>query len=612
MLARQRRTQGTRRLALLPLAAALLGPLLAGAAAPTLRASVEAGVVAALVDARLLVVEAEPRPGEGLLAFARRLCGHDTAAEEITRANGGSGRLREGLRYRVPFALLAPEMQLRVARALFAEDRLTPEGWVHRVGTQGTAGESLWHIAEWFTGRGENFRVLRDRNSLSETDPRPGVEVMIPAALLRPTFRAALPPPSELVAAAGAQVPPAPLGAAAAAAATAGAAAGAPPLQYGSDEQGEYAVYRLRRGEALYSAVVVRFAGLVFADDVNAQAAEIAKRSRIADVTDIPVGYPVKVPLEMVLPEYLPAGHPRRVEYEAAVSASARFRNQVTAVDLAGITVILDAGHGGRDVGAAMGGVWESLYVYDIMLRVKRLLEAYTAARVVPTTRDGEQFRLDDRDVLAFSRGHAVLTTPPYVIEDSRVGVNLRWYLANGVHHRAASQSGPEKVVFVSIHADSLHPSLRGAMVYIPEAGRSGGTPAGADYGGRQEVRDHPRGGLSRKELLRSEGLSRDLAAHLLAAFRAEGLAVHPFKPVRETVIRNRRKWVPAVLRYNHVPAKVLLEVCNLANPDDRALIQTRAFREKVAQAMVEGILGYYGPADRPPGQAVAVAAGSR
>jgi len=480
-------------------------------------------------------------------------------------------------------------------------DRGEERGWLHR-----SRGEGLDRVALWLTGNAANAGELRRANGRSNDLLRPGDEVQVPVALLLPIFRVE---PAPAAAPAVAQALQAP---------AAGPASTSPvdtiALDYGEDAQGKYAIYRLRAGEALYSAVVVRFTGRDLADDVNALSAEIAKRSGIVDVTDIPVGYPVKVPLEMVLPEYLPAGHPRHVEYEAAVSASARFRNQVTAVDLAGITVILDAGHGGRDVGAAMGGVWESLYVYDIMLRVKRLLEAYTAARVVPTTRDGEEFRLDDRDVLAFSRGHAVLTTPPYVIEDSRVGVNLRWYLANGVHHRAASQSGPEKVVFVSIHADSLHPSLRGAMVYIPEAGRSGGNPAraGADYGGRQEVRDHPRGGLSRKELLRSEGLSRDLAAHLLAAFRAEGLAVHPFKPVRETVIRNRRKWVPAVLRYNHVPAKVLLEVCNLANPDDRALIQTRAFREKVAQAMVEGILGYYGPADRPPGQAVAVAAGSR
>ena len=77
--------------------------------------------------------------------------------------------------------------------------------------------------------------------------------------------------------------------------------------------------------------------------------------------------------------------------------------------------------------------------------------------------------------MLPFSRGHAVLTTPPYPIEDARVGVNLRWYLANSVYRRAVQAGNdPQKVVFLSIHADSLHPSLRGAMAYIPAAELAG------------------------------------------------------------------------------------------------------------------------------------------
>ena len=55
---------------------------------------------------------------------------------------------------------------------------------------------------------------------------------------------------------------------------------------------------------------------------------------------------------------------------------------------------------------------------------------------------------------------------------------------------------------------------------------------------------------------------------------------------------------MPAVLRYNAVPAKVLLEICNLANDQDRKLLQTRAFRQRIAEAVVEGILRYYGQGD--------------
>jgi N-acetylmuramoyl-L-alanine amidase len=93
----------------------------------------------------------------------------------------------------------------------------------------------------------------------------------------------------------------------------------------------------------------------------------------------------------------------------------------------------------------------------------------------------------------------------------------------------------------------------------------------------------------------RSEGLSRDLADHMIQSMRRHGIAIHPQKPVRDRVIRGKRAWVPAVLRFNAVPAKILIEVCNLANGADRRLIQTRSFREEVARSVVEGILAYYG-----------------
>ena len=107
------------------------------------------------------------------------------------------------------------------------------------------------------------------------------------------------------------------------------------------------------------------------------------------------------------------------------------------------------------------------------------------------------------------------------------------------------------------------------------------------------------------KERTRSEGLSRQLASRLLESFRRHDLGVYHEKPIRDRIIRCRRcrPWVPAVVRYNAVPAKLLLEVCNLNNPQDRQLLRTRAFRQRLAVAIVDGILAYYGqtpPADRP------------
>jgi len=542
------------------------------------RAEVRPGLTAVLGDGHRLALEATPLQGEGLLAFSRRLTDGENAAKRISLSNGGVEFLEAGARYRVPFEVLRPELQLGVLQALFADDRVGRDGWHHTVRGVGPMGRgSLWHLAEWFTGRGESFRALREANHLHEEELTPGQVVTIPTELLRPALRGAVP---------------------------SGPSAEDYGLGYGRDARGEYAVYRLLAGEALYSSVVVRFTGNVTAVDVNALALEIAARSGIRDVTDIPVGYAIKIPFEVLLPEFLPPQHPRRVAYEQSLLASSAYSNEVRSRDLAGITVILDPGHGGKSVGTAMGGIWESLYVYDVALRVKRLLETRTAADVHTTTRDGDRYSIPDVDVLPFSRGHTVLTHPAYPIEDSTVGVHLRWYLANSLYREAVQRAGdPEKVIFLSIHGDSLHPSLRGMMAYIPAANLSGGRfgKSGSVYTARREVQEKPRGEYSWKERVKSEGLSRQLAERIVTAFRAGSLPVHPFKPVREKVIRNRREWVPAVLRYNAVPAKALIEICNLANPEDRRLVQTRAYREAVAEALVEGILAYYGQGEAPP-----------
>ena len=578
-------------------------PRSAPRAAPrsALRVELEPGLVVSLDEGQLIHLEAAPLDGEGLWAFSRRLCGDAEAAEAIAEANGGLARgLHAGVRYRVPYRLLRPELMVSVVRALFGEDEAREDGWHHTVrGFGELARENLWRVSQWFTGSGQNFPAIRARNRLVEEELVAGQELVVPRELLLPAFQAALPPPST-----GSQSTPPRATARAASDPTRSGAEASPRyhLDYGKDRKGDYAVYRLGPGEALYSSVVVRFTGRLLADDVNALAKEVARRSGIEDVTDIPVGYQVKIPFDLLLPEHLPAGHPRRSEYEAAMAASARFGNQVQALGLAGVTVILDAGHGGADSGASFAGVWESLYVYDVMVRVRHLLENYTAANVVVTVQDGDRVLPEDRDVLSFSRDHRVLTTPPYAIETAAIGTNLRWYLANSIYRQQRKKKvDPKKVLFLSLHADSLHPSLRGAMVYIPDARLRAGTygRSGPVYASRKEYKEAPKVSFSSRSRVESEGLSRDLADDLLRSFRRHRLAVHKDKPIREKIIRRRQQYVPAVLRYNAVPAKVLLELCNLSNDRDRRLLQTRAQRQKMAQAVVEGLLAYYGVQQR-------------
>ena len=550
----------------------------------------------AVFDSGQLFLEVAPLPKEGLLAFAARHCGSSDAASQLAELNeipGRRKRLVAGKRYLVPWSCLSPEPRRQVITALFPGSGASAEGWRHVVPVDQPFGD-LWRVSHWLTGKGENYRAIRSRNQLADEDLRPGQTLVIPKDLLAAGFREPVEQAVRRAATNVTQTPavvPALSGTSVDSAAQAG-------LSFGSDELGPFAAYRLAPGEALYTAVVVRFTGRLEARYVNQLASEIADRSKIADVTDIPVGYEVKIPFDLLMPEFLPIDHPKRQEWEANRSASGQFVNSVRALDLEGVTVVLDAGHGGRDPGTHHGNVRESDYVYDIMMRVRNLLEQRTAATVHSTTRIGSEHRIRDVDRLPASTSHSVLTTPPYAIADAKVSTNLRWYLANDWYARAMRQKrDPNKVVFLSIHADSLHPSLRGTMIYVPGlVGRTNRCHRGGAYDRLSEVKRKPCVELAWKDRVKSEGLSRDLAGHILTALRRRSLAIHKNKPVRDRIVRTRRnQYVPAVLRYNETPAKILIEVCNLANAEDRRLIVTRSYRQKVAESIVEGLLEYFG-----------------
>ncbi len=538
--------------------------------------------VAVLTGNGAIHIEAKPRANEGLLAFAERLCGSARHSSAISRANGGLRRLKRGVRYRVPFDLLPAGSRQAAVRALLPKDQAAADGWRHRVSSSRRSrdAESLWSIAEWFTGSGENHRALRRANSLTSNVIRPGQTILVPRNILAEPFAGMLPAPLPRTAD------------------TTSGDEATPFVRYGSDGKGEYAAYRLKAGEALYSSVVMRFTGRLYAADVNELVRVIEQRNEIGDVRDLPVGYEVRIPRDLLAARYLPPNDRLRVEWESERAAGEQIENDVLALDLDGVTVVLDAGHGGRDIGAPVGGIWESNYVYDIMLRTRKVLESRTAATVVPTTREGSTFRIIDADVLPQSSGHAVLTNPPYRIDKAAVATNFRWYFANWIYQQKRKEGvDPGQVIFISIHADSLHHSLRGAMVYIP--GLVGITnnygKTGAPYTSRREVRSEPRVSFTRNERTTSKGLSRDLAEHMLASFRSSDLAIHHNGPIRDRIVRGRRAYVPAQLRFNRVPAKILLEVCNLGNEQDRRLIKTRVYRQRVAEAIVEGLLSYYG-----------------
>lgn len=539
------------------------------------------------------VLLVEPMRGDGWITLARRYTGSPETVAALRAANPGMKSPMRDRAVRVPVELLRPETRLEAVQKLFPADVRTVDGWQHWVLDPYDGGEEGWSwLAAVFCGSTGRAEVLSQANpALRQSGPLRGRPVTVPEALLLPEFRR-LPPVATPT-----PRPRKPTPSPAAVAGRPGmqAPGSVVPLEYGTDRLGGYAVYRLQRGEALYSAVVVRFTGQLLAVQVNETAMEIAARSGIDDVTDISVDYPVKIPLDLLLPEYLPANDPRRLAWVEERRELKQFLEVVDAANLSGVQIILDAGHGGKDSGAVSNGIWESTYAYDIMCRIKSNLERHTRATVWTTIQDAKiGYTIPASDRLVQRRDAFLLTRPRYRLEDSVLGVHLRWYLGNDIIlNRIGSNVPRSKTVFLSIHADSLHPSVRGAMAYVPSRYLRPDKPYTVrrrDIQTYAEYRNHPTVRLGSDFKARVEASSRHLAQGILTSLEDDDIRVHPYEPIRDRVLRGRRSWVPAVLRYTAAQNAVLLEVCNMANAEDRELMLQSRWREEFARSVVEGM----------------------
>jgi N-acetylmuramoyl-L-alanine amidase len=534
-------------LALLPLRAA---PVEAGAG-ETLQLSSDLRV--AVRNGREVELEVLGGKGEDFVSIAERTTGSDTYARTIRALN--DTRVVADRWIRVPLGLLTRELRSLVMRNLFPLDGRHNDEWIHvaHSGRLTIYDEGLWQVAVWFTGRGEDFSELMRINGLSSPELRDGQRVRIPAALIHPAFRARM-------------------------RSTDGA------LEYDTDPDGPFAAYRLEPGEALYSAVVMRFTGRTGADDVREVALRLLERSHIRDARDIPVGYEVKIPLDLLEPDFLPRGHPRRREADERRAALERELQREplrgTGGGLKGVLIVLDPGHGGRDLGTMNNGIWEHDYVYDVTCRLKKMLATETAARVVLTLEDRETGCVPSvGDKLVANHQGTVLTHPVFLAKEegeAKIGVNLRWYLANSVYRKALKEgTKSDRVVFISLHADSRHPGVRAAMVYVPGEEyrtRTYGSTS-ATYRRYEEVREQPTVRFSKKERVRSEAVSHKSADAIVDSMRDTGLPIQPYQPVRNRIIRGKQRWVPAVLRGNEIPTKVLVEMLNLSNREDARLL---------------------------------------
>jgi hypothetical protein len=228
------------------------------------------------------------------------------------------------------------------------------------------------------------------------------------------------------------------------------------------------------------------------------------------------------------------------------------------------------------------------------------------------------------------TREAVLLTTPPLPNDGESpisTSVNLRWVLANhffrtaGAATKAPKAAGaatqapkaagaatqapkaagaatqapkavdPRKTMFISFHADSLHPSTRGTMVYTPAANmvpsKHTWSPKGVNVA---ELKHGASTSFTARQKVVMEAQSRVFAEGLLKELRKEGIQIHANRPVRNAINRSGKTFVPAVIRTNAAMTKVLVEVANLQNEEDAALLKNADFREKFASAVVRAI----------------------
>jgi len=197
-------------------------------------------------------------------------------------------------------------------------------------------------------------------------------------------------------------------------------------------------------------------------------------------------------------------------------------------------TVVLDAGHGGRDNGANSQYQFEKNYALDMVRRIRNELQK--AGMRVVLTRNSDVF---------------------VALQD-----------------RAAIANRLKNAVFVSIHfnAADANRAANGLEIYCV-------TPRGAPSTAYEQ--------LSERDMVGENGNDHDLHSFALA-----NTIYHSMQGRMKMTDRGVKRARFAVLRLAGVPA-VLIEGGFLTNPDDARNIASRPWRDNYASSIVRGILEY-------------------
>jgi N-acetylmuramoyl-L-alanine amidase len=213
--------------------------------------------------------------------------------------------------------------------------------------------------------------------------------------------------------------------------------------------------------------------------------------------------------------------------------------------------IVLDAGHGGHDPGARAHGISEAELVLDVTLRLRALLEKQPGFEVTLTR---------DKDIFV------------------------------PLEERTAIANRQEADLFLSIHANaSRNPNAHGIETYFLNFASN---PDAAAVAARENA-SSGRAMHHLPEIVRAIALnnkideSRDFATMIQTAMVRRLSARN--KEVRDLGV----KQAPFVVLIGATMPSVLAEISFVSHKQEAALLKTPAYRQHIAEALLDGILRY-------------------
>ena len=214
--------------------------------------------------------------------------------------------------------------------------------------------------------------------------------------------------------------------------------------------------------------------------------------------------------------------------------------------------IVIDPGHGGHDSGAkGKSGIVESELVLDIALRVEKMLQNVGGVEVILTRRSDDFIELPERTAIANREGADLFLSIHANASTSSLAHGIETYFLNFATNVSAA------AVAARENANSTQ-----AMGALPDFVKAIALNDKVDE-------------------------SRDLATHVQTAM------LDRLRPANKTLKDLGVKQAPFVVLIGAVMPSVLAEISFVTNPQEARLLKGDAYRQKIAEALFEGVRKY-------------------